>query len=175
MSSSSRNFDSLRRLMTLKRHEVPPPGYFNGFSAQIISRIEAGELGEPESIIGRWLENVSWLQRLRSMLEAQPMFAGAFGAVACALLISGILFTENGGQASLGITPVVAGESSLPFSGSSTLSASDNSSSPLVANNSLEGVQLVSSTNPVAPATASLFDQIQLPAVRASYTLPGGN
>jgi hypothetical protein len=175
MSSSSRNFDSLRRLLALKRHEVPPPGYFNGFSSQIISRLEAGELGEPESMIGRWLENASWLQRLRNLLEAQPMFAGAFGAVACALLISGILYTENGGQTALGVTPVVGGESSLSFNSSSPLPTTDSPSAPLVANSSLEGVQLISSTNPVAPVTASLFDQIQLPTVRARYTIPGGN
>jgi len=175
MSSNSRNFDALRRLLTLKRHEVPPPGYFNSFSSRIISRIEAGELGEPESLIGRWLENVSWLQRLRSIMETQPMFAGAFGAVACALLISGILYTENGAQAGLGVTPAVAGDSSLTFNGPSPLPGSDNPSSSLVANSSLEGVQLVSSTNPVAPITASLFDQIQLPSTRASYTIPGGN
>ncbi len=130
---------------------------------------------EQEYLISCWLENISWLKRLRSILEAQPMFAGAFGAVACALLISGFLYTENGGQAGLGITPVVGGESSLSFNSSSPLAASDNSSTPLVANSSLEGVQLVSSTNPVAPTTASIFDQIQLPTVRASYTIPGGN
>src|SRR5262249_46681441 len=152
MSSNSRNFDSLRRLLALQRHEVPPPGYFNGFLSQIILRIEAGGLGEFQSFISRWLENIFLFQPLRGILEAQPMFAGAFGAVACAVLISGILYTENGGQTAFGVTPVIGSESGLTFNGSSPLPASDSASAPLVANSSLEGVQLVSSTNPVAPA-----------------------
>ncbi len=167
MNPGSRNFDALRRLLALKRHEVPPPGYFHSFSSQVISRIEAGELGEPESLIGRWLEDVPWLKRLRNIMEAQPAFAGAFGAAACALLISGIVYTETGGQPSLGvITPAALADES-------TLSIPN--SAPLPVNSSLESVQLVSSTNPVAPATASLFDQIQLPTTRVSYTFPGGN
>jgi hypothetical protein len=165
MNSSSRNFEALRRLLALKRHEVPPPGYFHGFSSQIMSRIEAGERGEPESFIGRWLEGATWLRRLRNVLEAQPAFAGACGAIACGLLITGILYSESGGVPVAGITPAMAGDAMPTF---------DNPA-PLAMNNPTEPVQLVSSTNPVAPTTASLFDQIQLPAVRAGYTLPAGN
>ena len=165
MKSSSRNFDALRRLLVLKRHEVPPPGYFHGFSSQVISRIQTGERGEPESLIARWLENISWLQQLRNVLETRPAFAGAFGAGACALLISGIFFSENGIQSGLTTTPVIAGEAIRSF---------DNSA-PMAVNNSLEGVQVVSSTNATAPV-ASIFDQIQLPTTRASYyTIPAGH
>ena len=45
MNESENNFSELKRLLKLKRHEVPPPGYFNDFSAEIIARIRAGERG----------------------------------------------------------------------------------------------------------------------------------
>jgi len=43
MNENENNFESLRRLLAHKRHETPPPGYFNSFSGQIIACIRAGE------------------------------------------------------------------------------------------------------------------------------------
>jgi len=49
MSSEPENFEALRRLLVIKRHEQPPPGYFNDFSRQVISRIRADEAAAGES------------------------------------------------------------------------------------------------------------------------------
>lgn len=46
MSDESNNFPELQRLMVLKRHEQPPPGYFNRFPLRVMAKIEALELKE---------------------------------------------------------------------------------------------------------------------------------
>jgi hypothetical protein len=86
MNPDSENFEQLRQLLALKRHEQPPPRYFNDFSSQVIARIRAEGMGKhPERAEGTWWE------RLWMSLEAKPVFAGAFGAGVCAVLVSGIL------------------------------------------------------------------------------------
>jgi hypothetical protein len=95
MNPEPKYVESLRRLLKLKRHEQPPPGFYDRFSRDVMARIKAGEMGDK---IG--LEPV-WYQRLLGMFELKPVFAGAFGMAVCALLISGVVSTESS-------SPVVA-------------------------------------------------------------------
>ncbi len=89
------NFDQLRRLLALKRHEQPPPGYFHHFSGQVIARIRAGERAAPDTAWGL-LWDAPWLQRLWAALEARPVLAGSVGVACCAaLLASVVLFDGN--------------------------------------------------------------------------------
>ena len=164
MNSEFDSFNQLRRLLALKRHEQPPPGYFDRFSSQVISRIRAGERGEPDSVLDRMFAGVAWFWRLRAALEARPAFAGAMGAAVCALMITGIMYSESGGSAQ--VPPVIAGAGISSF----------GNTVPLAVDNALEQVRLASSTNPVAPLASSLFDQVQFPPIeRAAFIVPGGN
>ena len=95
MNPDPENFEALRRLLALKRHEQPPPGYFNGFSSSVIARIKAGERGEPDTVLQRLFGEQGWWQSLCASLQSRPGYAGAFGAIACTLLISGIVYSEN--------------------------------------------------------------------------------
>ncbi len=89
MNPENENFDSLRRLLALKRHEQPAPRYFNDFSEQVIARIKAGQLGE--DLHAAWLfEPPSWLHRFWQVLDAKPILAGAFGVAACAVMLGGV-------------------------------------------------------------------------------------
>jgi hypothetical protein len=164
MNSDHQNFEQLRRLLALKRHEQPPPGYFHNFSSEISARLRAGDQGEPESLIERLLRDAPWLGRLLSLLEAKPAFAGAFGAAVCALMISGLLYSE--GAESPSMIPDLAMESVPAFGGTATLAMND----------SLEPVTMSSSTNPVAPSSGSLFEQMQFPSTQpVSFQVPGSN
>ena len=95
MSSEPENFEALRRLLALKRHEQPPPGYFHDFSRQVISRIQAAEGDGAETFLGRFLARAPWLRHLWSGLEAKPILAGAFGVGVCGLLVAGLVSSEK--------------------------------------------------------------------------------
>ena len=103
MHPDPENFDPLARLLALKRHEQPPPGYFHSFSRQVIARIEAGERGQDGSAFDRFWE-AAWLQRLWAALEAKPIVAGAVGVAACLILLVGVIYsgTEPAGIAQSG-------------------------------------------------------------------------
>jgi len=79
MNSNPENFDALRRLLTLKRYEQPPPGYFDTFSSKITARIRAGERGEPDSIRERLFGEAGWWQRVCVAMQSRPGFAGHLG------------------------------------------------------------------------------------------------
>jgi hypothetical protein len=91
MNENENNFESLRRLLALKRHETPPPGYLENFSREVAARIRAGDAGGTERTSSR----LPWLFRLLSAFEAKPAFAGAFASALCMLLIFGIVYAER--------------------------------------------------------------------------------
>jgi len=162
MNENENNFESLRRLLALKRHEIPPPGYFNDFPRQVMSRIRAGETADSWEATG-----ASWLLKFLQVFEAKPAFVGAFASSLCLLLLLGIVYAERpDGMAKTGLlTPVTQPAVSLADATSSVLSPSPMQTGLMV------------STNPVlslAPV-ASLFGQ-QSPLaqpVSVNFSLPG--
>jgi hypothetical protein len=78
MNSDPENFDALRKLMALKRHEVPPPGYFNRLPGSIISRIERGE------------GKLTFLERISAEFTVRPAFVYAFAVAACGALTTSL-------------------------------------------------------------------------------------
>ncbi len=163
MNPDSENFDSLRRLLALKRHEQPPPGYFNRFSRDVVARIKAGESGGEMSL------QMPFWERVLGLFDLKPVVAGAFGMGVCALLISGVVASENSGA--------IASQDSKP-TGAAVAAVSANNSAvatPVALNNSNPEDTGFSSTNAVA-APGSLFDKFGLsggePVV---YSVPQGN
>jgi hypothetical protein len=86
MSEPQEEFDDLRRLLALKRHEQPPPGYFVNFSAKVRARIQAEEMTRQES----------WVQRLTAFLLERPAQAGLVGAACVGLVAAAAMLAPTG-------------------------------------------------------------------------------
>jgi hypothetical protein len=85
MSENENNFEALRRLLVLKRHEVPPPGYFEDFSGSVLGRIRAAQA----------TRQIPWLLRLLHAFESKPAYPVAFASALCTLLLFGIVSVEQ--------------------------------------------------------------------------------
>lgn len=84
MSSPPDDFSELTKLLSCKRYEQPPPGYFNGFSEKVISRIESEEL----------VEYSTWWQWLVEKFDAKPVVACIYGLTVSGLLLAGFRLSE---------------------------------------------------------------------------------
>ncbi|HVM51185.1 MAG TPA: hypothetical protein VMU04_24360 [Candidatus Acidoferrum sp.] len=169
MSQDSHEFESLRRLLALKRHEQPPPGYFEHFSGEVIARIKAGE-GAHESAMERLFWDAPWLQRLWAALETKPIMAGAFGAAVCALLVGSVVLSERPETQPLvsGLTATTAIPVQLANNGAGT-------DQPMTASTFGESVPAADSTAP-ASAADGIFGLVPRPtATLTTLTLPGSN
>jgi hypothetical protein len=84
MNSAPDNFDRLQRLLKWKRHEQPPPGYFNELADRVIARLD--RMNAPPA--------PSWWQTLLARLEIKPVLVGASGVVLCGLMLFGISVSQ---------------------------------------------------------------------------------
>ncbi len=80
----SKDFERLQRLLALKRHESPPPGFHERFPDLVRSRIARAE-AEPASWWRRWLEQLSF----------NPAMATAYAAVATLLVFGGFWLSKS--------------------------------------------------------------------------------
>jgi hypothetical protein len=93
MSDNEQDFDALRRLLALKRHEVPPPGYFEDFSSNVIARIRSGEAAA----------RMPWILRFIQAFESRPAYPVALASSLCMLLLFGIITVEQNPGISTGL------------------------------------------------------------------------
>ena len=152
MSSETEKFESLRRLLALKKHEQPPPGYFDSFASRVRSGIVAAEFRQSNWWL-RMREEASWLQRLWVTVTIRPSFAAAFGVVVCGMVFGGIYFTQ---KPNVEASAALVESMKIQTPGPSGLAVGQVTSPQNLAS---------VSTNPVidASASASLFDQIGVP------------
>ena len=163
MNENENNFESLRRLLAQKRHETPPPGYFNSFSGQIIARIRAGEGKAPQTDRS---SEASWFVKLLQAFELKPAFAGAFASALSLLLVLGIVYAERPDS---GPQPILqtADQSIGSFASMSSPAAI---SQPTMANDFTTSNSAATSLQPVA----SLFGSQNVFAQPVSFS-PSGN
>lgn len=161
MNPDQNDFEALRRLLKLKRHEKPPPRYFNDFSGQVIARIRAGASDRPNEVADHLELSGSLFQRLVALFQSKPIFAGALGAAACGLLFWGAISSEQ-------VQPTLP---SMGQGGADITRASGAELAPALGFGSLAGNSPLgnSSTNPLPAHGGSIFDLIVPEAQPASF------
>jgi hypothetical protein len=83
-NNDEQQFDQLRKLLALKKHEVPPPGYFNRLPGKILARIESSEMATQSS----------WWDWLVARFDARPILACAYGFTISGLLLMGFRLSQ---------------------------------------------------------------------------------
>lgn len=154
----------VRRLLAIKRHEQPPPGYFHKFSGDVVARIRAGDRADDKNVLAGVLGDSAWLQSVWNFLEGKPLVAGLFGATACAMVLSVFVMSEK--------PDTTASSEPQPAPGV----AIANISAPNQAIPVMFGDQSVpSSTAPVMLSQPGMsLDGLTPPKARpASWTIPG--
>lgn len=97
-------YESVKKLLALKRHEEPPPGYFDRLPGEIRARI-AHAVAHPEPFWRRWLE--SW--------DLSPALATSYATVAVVLVLGGVwLARPPGAQTNPQIVTVPRATGSSP-------------------------------------------------------------
>ena len=128
MQNPEENFDGVRRALKLKRHELPPPGYFNVFSNQVMSRIQENNMHDRPAALDAASWEAPWITRILGVFQARPMYAGLVGAAACVLMVGGIAYTERPvapmGSGSMSSQPNLAGVGLLTPAESATIQSS---------------------------------------------------
>jgi hypothetical protein len=141
--SDTNDFTDLKRLLKLKQHEVPPPGYFSHFSGDVVSRIRGGETGGGEGILAQFDSNSVVASFLR-LFQAKPGIIGGFATSLCLLLLIGVVMTERPeGQTSAGDISSIQSISSDTTAGlgSVPLMPADSTSGITVGTNSMISLQ----------------------------------
>jgi hypothetical protein len=154
MNESGQNFDELKKLLKLKRHEVPPPGFFNHFSDEIVARIRAGE-GKGGTFLERLNDQVPWLVNFIRVFEARPGVIGGFATALCMLLLFGVVLAEHSETGSSLLVPAVASNGTDP---AATAVASVPASAQFASAMPSEG-GIAISTNASLQPVASVFGQ----------------
>jgi hypothetical protein len=164
MKENENNFESLRRLLALKRHETPPPGYFENFSSEVTARIRAGDAGRTAGVSKQLTDELPWFFRLLSTFEAKPAFTGAFASALCLLLLFGIVYAERPDIAPQPLLQAAPVSSPLAMATPVTLSSQP-----------AEQPVFLSSTNPVfnSQSAGSWFASQEATVQPVNFMLPG--
>ena len=85
MQKETDDFSELRKLLKIKRHEAPPPGYFSLFSGKVIARIEARQAPEAAPSWRYWL----------AALWNRPAVSGAYALLFGALVMAAMSLAQT--------------------------------------------------------------------------------
>ncbi len=105
MQDSPQEFEKLRQLLALKRHENPPPGYFRDFSSYVLNQLERDDARASES----------WFLRLVALFQARPAISWSFCmATGLVLVAATTVFEGNPGGPAAAMPSVEPTFASMP-------------------------------------------------------------
>ena len=154
MNESQNDFRELKHLLKLKRHESPPPGFFEHFSDEVVNRIRAGEARSQSSVAERLNDHAPWLVNFLRVFEAKPGLIGGFAASLCLLLVLGVVLAKHSESGPQNVFTTASTESASPDGSSAVPSAVPEFASVGAAEG---GIAI--STNASLQPVASLFGQ----------------
>lgn len=93
MAHENESFDALRKLLALKRYEVPPPGYFDRLPREIHVRLAAARQADASPRAEAPVQ-ASWLATFLRLIESRPSFVGALGAAVSGVILAGIVYAH---------------------------------------------------------------------------------
>jgi hypothetical protein len=148
MNPQPDNSDALRKLLALKRYELPPPRYFQDFPPRVIRRLEQMQSAGVSS----------WWQWLALPFDLKPAFVCACGVVVCGLFSAGVIASTQWSRSGQSAGPVMSSAMVSPWS--------ESSQSAVLASQPITG-----STEPVLSHPTSPFSQFRVQATPASFRL----
>ena len=93
MNADPNEFETLRKLMALKRHEQPPPEYLSGLPDTIIHRIEQGEC------------RLTLLDKISGKFAMRPTLVYACGLTVCGALGLSVVYLARQGMKQAATVP----------------------------------------------------------------------
>ena len=123
MHSNPEDFDKLKKLLALKRHECPPPGYFDRLSRRISSEIQSTQ--EQKSRIALFFDLVS-ANRLR--------IGWSMAGACCALLLVFLQLTSMPSETLIQSDPAMRART--PELGGATTASMISKTNPAAASSS---------------------------------------
>ena len=165
MNDSEQNFEDLKQLLKLKRYEIPPPGYFNDFSSQVISAIREERSGGALQVSS----GASWIFRFLGIFDSRPGLVGGLATSLVLLLVFGVVLADHSDTDTVSMYPTeTSAQATSPMAANTVSSVSDLASA---GSDSSGGITV--STNPAAslqPASG-LFGQPNPLFQTASFSL----
>jgi len=156
MNHEPQDLSRIQKLLPLKRHEQPPPRFFNDFSDRVVSRLHSPGAIEP----------AYWWQRLGLELDLKLAVIFAFGLVVCGLFLFGVTSAMQGEETGP-VAHATPGNVAHPVATSPRVA--------LLAGGVGVPHSIAGSTDPVisTPSASSPFNQFSLHAQRVNVSFDG--
>ncbi len=112
MNPEQENFEGLTKLLALKRHEQPPPRYFDQLSSNVLDHLREAQAQQA----------IPWWESLRMSLDWRQALAYSAGLAACGMIAAGMLSSSQTNPAASAV-PIIGDSPAGVWAGSPGLAS----------------------------------------------------